>query len=187
MAEIYGLYSCRDGAVRYIGETTYPRTTRFEQHRRSAWLENTRLQKWMMREWKDGFPVRHVRLEWCENNTRFHRESDWIGKFPDLLNERKHSGWMKLVPRGARPPKIPEIIQYRREHRFNVDGRRGIHYQVSMDRYCVMIFTGSNFEWLDGDEYIWFSDLAAAENARDRHFKFRPHRTRLPDFIVEAI
>jgi hypothetical protein len=25
MAEIYGLYSCRNGAVRYVGETTYPR------------------------------------------------------------------------------------------------------------------------------------------------------------------
>ncbi len=80
-----------------------------------------------------------------------------------------------------------------REHRFNVDGRRGIHYQISMDRYFVLIYTGSDFEWLEGDEAvggggnIWFSDLAAAENARDRHYKFRPHLQRLPDFKVEAI
>jgi hypothetical protein len=62
-----------------------------------------------------------------------------------------------------------------------------------MDRYFVLIYTGSDFEWLEGDEAvggggnIWFSDLAAAENARDRHFKFRPHLPRLPDFKVEAI
>jgi hypothetical protein len=187
MAEIYGLYSCRDGAVRYVGETTYPRETRFKQHRRSAWLKNTPLQRWLVSEWRDGFPVRHVRLEWCENFQRFDRETEWIARFPNLLNDRKHSGWTRLVPRGQRPPKIPEIIQHMRGHYFNVDGRRGIHYQVGTDRYCVMIFTGSDFEWLDGDDYIWFSDLAAAENARDRHFKFRPYRTRYPDFIVEAI
>lgn len=187
MAEIYGLYSCRDGAVRYVGETTYSRATRFEQHRRSAWYGHYPLEKWMLQEWRDGYPTRHVQLEWCENSKRGDRETEWISKFPDLLNRRKHSGWMNLAPRGARPPKIPEIVRYRREHCFNVDGRRGIHYQVSMDRYCVMIFTGSNFEWLDGDEYIWFSDLARAEEARDRHFKFRPDRTRYPDFIVEAL
>lgn len=62
-----------------------------------------------------------------------------------------------------------------------------IHYQVGLDCYCVMVFTGSDYEWLDGDDSIWFSDLAAAENARDRHFKFRPPRKRYPDFIVEAM
>jgi hypothetical protein len=186
MAEIYGLYSCRDGAVRYVGETTYPRETRFEQHRRSAWFSESALEKWMLHEWKGGFPIRSVRLEWCENRDRFHRETYWIGRFPALLNRRKHSGWMALSPRGERPPRIPEIVRYRREHCFNVDGRRGIHYQISMDRYCVMIFTGSNFEWLDGDEYIWFSDLARAEEARERHFKFRPNRVRYPDYVVDA-
>src|ERR1700676_2259370 len=106
MAEIYGLYSCRDGAVRYVGETTYPRATRFEQHRRSVWYTSVR--EWMIGEWQDGFPVRHVQLEWCENAERFDRETEWIGKFPNLLNDRKHSGWINLVPRGRRPPKIPE-------------------------------------------------------------------------------
>jgi hypothetical protein len=193
MAEIYGLFSGRDGAVRYVGQTTYPRATRFEQHRRSAWERSTPLQNWLVAEWRDGFPVRSVRLEWCENHTRSDRETEWISRFPNLLNDRKHTGWIKLLPRGARPPKIPEIIKYMREHCFNVDGRRGIHYQISMDRYFVMVCTGSNFEWLLGDEAvggggnIWFSDLAAAEDARDRHYKFRPHLVRLPDFKVEAV
>jgi hypothetical protein len=185
MAEIYGLYSCRDGAVRYVGETTYPRATRFEQHKRSVLY--TALRQWMDGEWRDGFPVRHVRLEWCENSSRFDRETEWIGRFPNLLNERKHSGWMRIVPGGRRPQKIREIIQYMREHSFNVDGRRGIHYQVGTDRYCVMIFTGNDVEWLQYDDSIWFPDLAAAENARDRHYKFRPYRQRLPDYIVDAI
>lgn len=185
MAEIYGLYSCRDGVVRYVGETTYARQTRFEQHRRSAW-ERSPLGAWMIQEWQAGFPVKHIRLEWCENGKRFARESEWIKRFPKLLNRRKHSGWMRLAPRGARPPRVPEIGRYMREYAFNVDGRRGIHYQIGRDRYCVLIFTGSNFEWLDGDDYIWFEDLARAEDARDRHFKYRPHRIRYPDYIVEA-
>jgi hypothetical protein len=68
-----------------------------------------------------------------------------------------------------------------------VDGRRGIHYEIGMDRYGVMIFTGNDFERLDGDDSIWFPDLASAENARGRHFKFRPYRQRLPDYTGEAI
>jgi hypothetical protein len=185
MAEIYGLYSCRDGAVRYVGETTQARAARFEQHRRSVWY--TPLRNWMIGEWRAGFPVRHVQLEWCENAERFDRETEWIARFPNLLNDRKHSGWINLVPRGRRPPKIPEIVEYMRGHQFNADGRRGIHYEIGPDRYCVMIFTGNDFEWLQYDDSIWFPDLAVAENARDRHFKFRPHRQRLPDYIVEAI
>src|ERR1700681_1691462 len=109
MSEIYGLFSCRDGAVRYVGQTTYPRATRFEQHRRSAWERSTPLQNWLVGEWRDGFPVRSVRLEWCENEKRFDQETEWIGRFPNLLNDRKRTGWIKLIPRGARPPKIPEI------------------------------------------------------------------------------
>ncbi|MCP3402725.1 MULTISPECIES: hypothetical protein [unclassified Bradyrhizobium] len=141
-----------------------------------------------MGEWKDGFPVNHVRLEWRDHASRFDRETSWIRKFPNLVNDRKHSGWINLIPRGRRAPKVPEIIRYMRGHCFNVDGRRGIRYQVGSDRYCVMIFTGSNYEWLEGnDETVWFSDLAAAENARDRHFRFRPYLRRYPDFVVEAI
>jgi hypothetical protein len=64
---------------------------------------------------------------------------------------------------------------------------RGIHDRIGMDRYCVMVFTGSDYEWLEGDESIWFSDLAAAEKARDRRFRFRPYRKRYPDFMVEAM
>jgi hypothetical protein len=55
-----------------------------------------------------------VQLEWCENAERFDRETEWIGRFPNLLDDRKHSGWINLVPRGRRPPKIPEILQYMR-------------------------------------------------------------------------
>lgn len=187
MAEIYALFSGRDGAVRYVGQTLYPRKTRFEQHRRGAWERSTQVQRWLINEWRHGFPVKCIRLEWCENSEREKRETAWIAKFPDLLNDRKHTGWLGLKPRGPRPPKIPEIRKYMREHVFNVDGRRGIHYQISMDRYFVLICTGSNFEWVIGDESpstrgnIWFSDLASAENARDRHRRYRPHLTWFPD------
>jgi hypothetical protein len=123
----------------------------------------------------------------CENASRFDHQTEWIGNVPNLINDWKHSAWMKLVSRGRRAPKIAANIRYMRGHCFNVDGRRGIHYQVGSDRYCVMIFTGSDYEWLAGDDSIWFSDLAAAENARDWHFKFRRHPRRYPDHVIEAI
>jgi hypothetical protein len=56
----------------------------------------------------------------------------------------------EACPAGAAPAEIPEIVQHMRGHRFNVDGRHGIHYQIGTDRYCVMIFTSSDFKWLDG-------------------------------------
>jgi hypothetical protein len=186
MAEIYALYSCRNGLVRYVGETTYSLETRFGKHRREAWLLNTPLDRWLMGEWKSGFEAKIVRLQWCSDEDRFDLETKWIWKFPNLLNRRKYPDWRRYG--NIRPPKIPEITAYMREHRFNIDGRRGIHYQVSMDRFFVLIFTGSGLELLGGDEEvgggnaIWFSDLAAAENARDRYYTYKPHLPRLPDF-----
>ena len=69
-------------------------------------MQDTPLRQWLVGEWRDGFPVRHVRLEWCENAQRFDRETEWIGKFPKLVNDRKHTGWINLIREGGEPPKF---------------------------------------------------------------------------------
>ena len=51
MAEIYGLYSARDGLVRYVGLTSCDRMDRFKQHKEGKWWQYTRLDRWFHSEW----------------------------------------------------------------------------------------------------------------------------------------
>jgi hypothetical protein len=180
MAQIYGLFSARDGIVRYIGETTYSYTSRFEQHKRDAESPTRRLHKWFHNEWLHGYPIECALLHSCNDSERHQIEREWIGKFPDLLNERKQSPWAWLSTCVRKPPAIPEIVVYLRRHIFNVSGYRGIHYDHQLDLYFVLMYTGRGPEWLLGDETpgwggnIWFSDLKAAVDARDRRRQQQP-------------
>jgi hypothetical protein len=184
MAEIYGIYSARNGIVRYVGETAGARAVRFEQHIRQ-WPEK-RLQKWLFKEWTHGYPVRCALLQQCSDESRQQVETEWIARFRNLLNERK----VRRSTRTEKPPDIPEIVRYMREHVFNVNGFRGVHYEKGWDRYFVMIDAGRR---LLGDEApnpwwpdieggnIWFSDLASAVKARDTYRQSIPSLYWLPD------
>ena len=58
MAEIYALYSARDGKVRYVGQTSGARDVRFKKHMR---IEEgryiTAVYDWLHTEWSHGYPV----------------------------------------------------------------------------------------------------------------------------------
>src|SRR6185312_6186326 len=84
-AEIYGLFSGRDGQVRYVGQTTYSCADRFKQHLRRP---NDCLYSWFRQEWRDGYPIECVRLETCDDALRWIIEVEWMARFPDLLNRR---------------------------------------------------------------------------------------------------
>jgi hypothetical protein len=171
MAEIYGLYSGRDGCVRYIGQTVGLCTDRFEQHKRSP---STNLHKWFHNEWRDGYPIECVRLQSCDDDVRRRVELYWMARFPGLLNDRI-SAQTWLTAHCGNPPKIPEITAYMRRYLFNVGGFRGICYDRHWDCYQVLMYTG---EWLFGDECdemmpgwggnMWFPDRTAALIARDK-------------------
>ena len=74
----------------------------------------------------------------------------------------------------------PAIVAHRRRYRYNVRGFRGVRYDVQMDRYFVLTYTGPGwrrgFEWARGDEMpgltasqagnIRFSDRTSALKAR---------------------
>jgi hypothetical protein len=166
MAEVYGLYSGRDGRVRYVGQTVGPCKDRFEEHKRSSW----KLRKWFRNEWTAGYPIECVLLQSCDNEVRFRVELDWMARFPDLLNERI-SAQTWLTAACGKPPKVPKIIDHMRRYYFNVGGFRGVHYDRRAHYYFVLTCTG---EWLLGHEMpdwggnIWFADPTAALNARDR-------------------
>lgn len=191
MAEIYGLYSCKDGVVRYVGQTGGQCGDRFEQHKRHAW-NGTQLGNWLHSEWRQGYPVECVRLAWCEHEERHQVETAWMSKFPDLLNQLKVRSYSSL----SKPPIIREIKQNLRDHVFNVGGFRGIHWWRQIDRYAVYIWRGSGHEWLLGDTLpgyseseggnIWFSDLTLALKARDEHRKLNPQTRWLPDVEQDA-
>ena len=172
MAEIYGLYSGRDGKVRYVGQTLGTHDIRFKEHQRIGSDHVVRpVYQWIHREWRAGFPVRSALLEECSNAARHDVERQWISRFPKLLNERK----LGYYWRHCKSPVVPEIREYMSRFIFNSGGYRGIHYWRQLDRYSVFVYTGKDWEWLSGDGApgwtgeIWFSDLARALKARDRY------------------
>lgn len=191
MAEIYGLFSGRDWIVRYVGETAGAREDRFREHIKYG---DGALRRWLLEEWQQGYPIRCALLQRCEYKERFDVETAWINKFPSLLNERKHYYWHHHSE-----PIVPAIVKHRRRYRYNVGGFRGVHYDVQMDRYFVLIYTGPGwrrrgFEWARGDEMpgltasqggnIWFSDRTRALIARDKQRWWKSVQY-LPDVQLE--
>jgi hypothetical protein len=177
MGEIYALYSARNGAVRYIGQTCRDRHSRFREHKRELAKP---VGCWIDGEWRAGYPVECVRLQPCSNAELDDIEAEWIGKFPGLLNELRNiypSRWPACIR--PRAPRIPEIAKYIRGHLFNVDGHRGVHYQIGLDRYFVMIYSphrrGSEPFWLGdelpGDGALGFSDFTTAVKAKDEFWE----------------
>jgi len=170
MAEVYGLYSGRDGKIRYVGQTTGTRDVRFKEHQRSqVGRFITAVYTWIHDEWKEGYPVQCALLERCSDNARLDVEREWITKFPDLFNERKRGyRWHR-----RKPPVVAEIRDYMGRFIFNTGGFRGIHYWRDLDRYSVFVYTGRYWEWLPGDGApgwtgdIWFPDRTLALKARD--------------------
>jgi hypothetical protein len=131
MAEIYGLYSGRDGKVRYVGQTLGTRDVRFKEHQRSQiGRAITAAYTWIHSEWRAGYPVQCALLERCSNEARHELERQWIGKFPNLLNERKRGYYCQH----CKPPVIPEIRKYMGRFVFNSGGYRGIHWWRELDR-----------------------------------------------------
>jgi hypothetical protein len=116
MAEIYGLFSGRDGRVQYVGKTKGSRHARFKEHERSLmWADGGYYQSyvygWIQQEYKACFPVTPALLELCSYEECDHLETKWMSKFPDLLNDKKYYYC------GGKPPVIPEIRDYMRTSR----------------------------------------------------------------------
>jgi hypothetical protein len=171
MAEVYGLFSGRDGQVRYVGQTTYDCADRFKQHLRNH--PNERVRAWFRSEWKDGYPIECVLLQECDDAIRFAVERHWMKKFPGILNERI-SGQAWLTAICSKHPVIPEIRAYMRRYLFNVGGFRGVRCDRHWDRFRVLISNGGNADWLPGwDGTIWFPDRTSAIIARDKERQFR--------------
>ncbi len=182
MAEIYALFSSRDGRVRYVGQTSGSCADRFAQHLRRP---SPTLYDWFHKEWRDGYPIEYVLLQSCEDDVRTAVERRWMMRFPHLLNERMSAQiWFTSVC--SKAPKMPDITAYMRRYLFNVGGFRGVHYDRHWDRFRVLIYTGLGPEWLVSNHCmpgwggnIWFPDRTAALVAREaarrrRRVEFSP-------------
>jgi hypothetical protein len=181
VSEIYGLFSGRDGHVRYVGMTAGDRHDRFKEHQRPT-SEGVIIPVlgWIRHEWRCGYPVECVLLESCDYGVRRDVETEWINKFPNLLNERKVY-WR----RDKKPPVIPAIKKYKRRFIFNSGGFRGIHWWREWDIYSV--FVDGSWLWGDsrpgGDWDIYFSCRTDALIAREKHRRGRSGW--LPDITQE--
>lgn len=172
VGEIYGLFSGRDGSVRYVGQTVGAHAARFKQHKR-FYTGLPQVRSWIRSEWRAGYPVQSAVLERCDNDALNDTETKWISKFPNLLNYRKRSHHLR--PYKIKPPIISEIREYMARFVFNSDGYRGIHWWRELDRYSVFVYSGGDdWHWLPGDGApgwsgeIWFSDCIEALKAREQ-------------------
>jgi hypothetical protein len=184
MAEIYALFSGRDGKVRYVGQTLGSHETRFKEHqRRLSDGSDTPVYRWIHGEFKAGFPVWSILLEECSDDARYDIETQWISRFPHLLNLRKRGYYWHH----CKPPVIREIKSYMGRFVFNSGGYRGIHWWRQLDRYSVFVYDGCEWDWLPGDGApgwtgdIWYSDRAQALKGRDHHRRQAYRSLWLPD------
>lgn len=190
VADIYALYSGRDGVVRYVGETVHTSAQRFKGHIQNG-STTWSLRRWFHSEWEAGYPIECVRLEECDYYARYEQETLWMQKFPasNLLNERK----VYPSSHARTAAKIDEITDYMRRYRCNTGGKRGIRYDQYWDCYQVLTYNGRPAEWLFGDGIademmpgwggnMYFPDRTRALIARDRERRWNPTRM-LPDFV----
>jgi hypothetical protein len=88
MGVIYGLYSTRDGQIRYVGQTEYTSKKRLELSiTRSLDREEGPLYDWIRGEWREGHDVRAYDLQddiIPADLDMF--ENYWIEQFSSLLN-----------------------------------------------------------------------------------------------------
>jgi hypothetical protein len=87
MAEIYALMSTRDRVIRYIGQTKGFADKRAWDHWRCS--SNLKVANWSREELWGGYTIDYVVIEECAEEERHPRETYWIQRVPNLLNERK--------------------------------------------------------------------------------------------------
>jgi hypothetical protein len=91
MAEVYGITSTRDGIIRYVGLTGGDSSKRYWDH----WVglnSNHRVAVWKRQELWCGYDIAYVVIEECEADVAGLRETFWINRIPNLLNDRKGPG-----------------------------------------------------------------------------------------------
>jgi hypothetical protein len=177
MADIYGLFSGRDGQIRYVGMTGGDYRDRFKEHLRGVSCGRVIpfVEMWVRRERSDCYPVECVLLERCDHVNRHDVETTWINKFPNLVNERKVYG--RNV---GSPPVIPAVKNYMRRFIFNSGGFRGIHWWRDYDKYAVYI--GGRWlrfgDSLPGQDWdVFFSSRTDALRKRDAYLANAFYRT----------
>jgi hypothetical protein len=88
MGEIYGLYSTRDGRVRYVGQTEYTARKRLDLIiTKTLDREPSALYEWLREEWRTGHEVLAYVLQDDLIPADLEMfEAYWIEQFSNLLN-----------------------------------------------------------------------------------------------------
>jgi hypothetical protein len=88
MGVIYGLYSTRNGQIRYVGQTEYTAKKRLELSITKALdRQPGPLYDWMRVEWRGGHEVQHYTLQEDIIPADLDMfEKYWVEQFSDLLN-----------------------------------------------------------------------------------------------------
>jgi hypothetical protein len=130
---IYGLYSTRDGKIRYIGETNHPKR-RLGQHIKGLYgekIDNRQIYNWAGEECFKGFEIDLIVIEECDYRERRLREQFYIAKYNNLLNDR-HGESIGIYGSRDDPEnklmqnKLIEINNLISEQSWNLEGFTGV-------------------------------------------------------------
>jgi len=183
---VYCLFSTRNAKPEYVGRTWRDTNERFYEHTRKALNGNSLpCYKWMRSEWTAGFDVFHADLSvasnlFLENYNDHRRERLWIYWLQPSCNDRLVMKRNEYEPFEHKIEKaITSLHGYcRRSYRdrlYNHEGYIGITYYHTYNAHTAHVYTEEHgFRQAYGDtqpswdDPIWFSDLVAAIDARDK-------------------
>jgi hypothetical protein len=164
MAEIYGITSTRDGVIRYVGQTKGESDKRYRDH----WVgltSNHRVAIWKRQELWSGYDIDWVVIEECDDCDRHKRESFWIKRIPNLLNDRKNYGSSgERVTLGEL--NHIEFVQneYRPNYEENWQGFAGIRYFPPETKYPFPVWETKVYD-VFGEPWIPRIPVASFEAA----------------------
>lgn len=89
---IYGLYSTKDGIIRYVGETTYSLEQRLAQHKCDSLTRKNKTHKcnWIRSVYKEGYEIKILQIDTATDENWEESEIFWINEYKEknkLTNE----------------------------------------------------------------------------------------------------
>jgi len=146
MSGVYGLSSSRDRKIRYIGKAdNLDRRENVHRFRESQ----PQLDEWLRSERKWGFDLVFDIIEYCSNP--LYRESYWLDRLPNLLNDRKYRKWLRISANTEDELLLHRLRKRRLGYVENWQGYIGLRYYPRDDAYRMHIQTLGSHAWLMGD------------------------------------
>lgn len=173
---IYGLFSTRNGEIRYVGRTRRAPEDRLWEHltqffeSRKLTAEGRPLFRWLHDEYSAGHECMLTVVDECDDHVSAAREKEIIWRIPGLVNKQHSmmSGWDRhKQDKLARKIERANLnVRLRLRHlRQNVQGYRGIIYSNKTNIYYGNVYMSYESVNLKGERSLfrYFQQIASGE------------------------